>query len=227
MYFVNADHLGTPQEVVSEDEKVVWLARYKAWGRIYKLDKEEIAQPFRFQGQYEDAETGLFYNRHRYYDPDTARYLTQDPIGLIGGENPYRYVKNPIGWIDPLGLSPCKLSPMPSTGHLYRGVAANHPALPSAKEGIAAPALSSGGASAVAHNEGGHSGNSQYTSWTRDVEIARWHANKAGPDGVVLSAPHGAPKPGDCWSWEMSDDIYNEQEVLLKGRRTGLGVHKP
>ena len=227
MYFVHADHLGTPQEVVSEEGKVVWLARYRAWGRIYKLDKEEIAQPFRFQGQYEDAETGLFYNRYRYYDPDSARYLTQDPVGLMGGENPYRYVKNPSGWVDPLGLSPCKLSPLPSAGHLYRGVAATHPALPSAKEGIAAPALSIGGASAAAHNEGGHSGNSQYTSWTRDVEIARWHANKAGPGGVVLSAPHGAPKPGDCWSWEMSDDIYNEQEVLLKGRRTGLGVHKP
>ncbi len=105
MYFIHADHLGTPQEVVSEEGKVVWLARDKAWGRIYKLDKEEIAQPFRFQGQYEDAETGLFYNRHRYYDPDTARYLTQDPIGLLGGENTYQYAPNPIGWVDPRGLA--------------------------------------------------------------------------------------------------------------------------
>ena len=227
IYYVNADHLGTPQEVVSEDGKVVWLARYKAWGRIHKLDVTDIAQPFRFQGQYFDEETGLHYNRHRYYDPDTARYLTQDPIRLQGGTNVYRYTANPSGWIDPLGLNSCKFSPLPNTGHLYRGVAANHPALPSAKEGVAVPAVSNGGASAVEHNEGGHSGNSQYTSWTRDVEIARWHANKAGPGGVILSAPLGAPEPGDCWSWEMSDDIYNEQEVLLKGRRAGLGVHKP
>ena len=105
MYFIHADHLGTPQEVVSEEGKVVWLARYKAWGRIYKLDKEEIAQPFRFQGQYEDAETGLFYNRYRYYDPDSARYLTQDPIGLAGGTNPFSYAPSSTGWTDPLGLS--------------------------------------------------------------------------------------------------------------------------
>ena len=97
--------MGTSQEVVSEDGKVVWLARYKAWGRVHKLDKGEIRQPFRFQGQYEDEETGLFYNRYRYYDPDSARYLTQDPIGLAGGINVYKYTENPIGWIDPLGLA--------------------------------------------------------------------------------------------------------------------------
>ena len=67
-----------------------------------------IAQPFRFQGQYEDQETGLFYNRYRYYDPDSARYLTQDPIGLAGGINTFQYVPNPTGWIDPLGLAKIK-----------------------------------------------------------------------------------------------------------------------
>lgn len=105
IYYVNTDHLGTPQEVVSPDGKVVWLARYKAWGRVCKLDKAEVRQPLRFQGQYEDEETGLYYNRHRYYDPDTARYLTQDPIGLAGGDNLYQYVSNSTAWIDPLGLA--------------------------------------------------------------------------------------------------------------------------
>lgn len=105
IYYINTDHLGTPQEVISEDGKVVWLARYKAWGRVLKLGKEEIRQPFRFQGQYEDEETGLFYNRYRYYDPDSARYLTQDPIGLLGGENTFAYAPNPTAWIDPRGLA--------------------------------------------------------------------------------------------------------------------------
>ena len=105
IYFVNTDHLGTPQEVVSEDGNIVWLARYKAWGRIHKLEREDIRQPFRFQGQYFDEETGLHYNRHRYYDPDTARYLTQDPIGLAGGTNPFSYAPSSTGWTDPLGLS--------------------------------------------------------------------------------------------------------------------------
>ena len=59
----------------------------------------------RFPGQYYDEETGLHYNWHRYYDPDTGRYLTPDPIGLAGGINPFVYVENdPVNWVDLLGL---------------------------------------------------------------------------------------------------------------------------
>ncbi|MCM8744877.1 RHS repeat-associated core domain-containing protein, partial [Pseudomonas koreensis] len=65
----------------------------------------------RFQGQYFDAESGLHYNRHRYYDPRLGRYLTPDPIKLAGGLNQYRYVPNPTGWVDPLGLSDCPGGP--------------------------------------------------------------------------------------------------------------------
>ncbi|WP_241089357.1 RHS repeat-associated core domain-containing protein, partial [Pseudomonas viridiflava] len=54
-----------------------------------------------------DAETGLHYNRHRYYNPGTGRFLTPDPIKLAGGLNNYQYVPNPTGWVDPLGLSCC------------------------------------------------------------------------------------------------------------------------
>nr|WP_245686223.1 RHS repeat-associated core domain-containing protein [Terasakiispira papahanaumokuakeensis] len=64
-----------------------------------------MQNPFRFQGQYHDRETGLHYNRFRYYDPRIGRFTTQDPIGLMGGDNLYQYAPNPTGWIDPLGLS--------------------------------------------------------------------------------------------------------------------------
>ena len=57
-----------------------------------------------FAGQYFDEESGLHYNRHRYYDPGTARFTTVDPIGLLSGDNNYEYANNPIHWIDPLGL---------------------------------------------------------------------------------------------------------------------------
>jgi RHS repeat-associated protein len=64
--------------------------------------------PFRFCGMYEDAETGLCYNRHRYYDPSMGCYLSQDPIGLNGGAALYAYVHDPNSWIDPLGLLSAK-----------------------------------------------------------------------------------------------------------------------
>ncbi|MBD3895312.1 RHS repeat-associated core domain-containing protein, partial [Halomonas sp. ML-15] len=51
-----------------------------------------------------DEESGLYYNRHRYYDPQQGRYISQDPIGLNGGTNLYGYVTNPTGMVDPLGL---------------------------------------------------------------------------------------------------------------------------
>ena len=61
--------------------------------------------PFRFQGQYEDVETGLYYNRFRYYDPSIGSYISQDPIGLAGN-NPtlYGFVKNPNLFVDIFGL---------------------------------------------------------------------------------------------------------------------------
>jgi RHS repeat-associated protein len=62
--------------------------------------------PLRFPGQYADEESGLFYNYFRYYDPETARYLSPDPLGLEPAENHHAYVLNALGWTDPLGLAP-------------------------------------------------------------------------------------------------------------------------
>ncbi|WP_284403114.1 RHS repeat-associated core domain-containing protein, partial [Acidovorax sp. SUPP2825] len=70
-----------------------------------------IEQPFRFQGQQFDEETGLHYNRFRYYDPAVGRFVSQDPIGLMGDTNLFAYAPNSLEWFDPLGLSPQKNSP--------------------------------------------------------------------------------------------------------------------
>lgn len=105
IHYYHCDHLGTPQALYGEEGQEAWSARYQAWGRIYRYEKKEIEQPLRFQGQYEDEETGLFYNRHRYYDPDLGRYITHDPIGFFGGNNFFQYAPQPTGWIDPLGLT--------------------------------------------------------------------------------------------------------------------------
>ena len=103
-FYYQLDHLGTPQELTDFSGEIMWSAKYRAYGNLAALDVAEIDNPLRFQGQYFDAETGLHYNRHRYYNPSTARYLTPDPIKLAGGLNNYQYVPNPTGWVDPLGL---------------------------------------------------------------------------------------------------------------------------
>ncbi|MGF6095001.1 RHS repeat-associated core domain-containing protein [Pseudomonas sp. 18175] len=106
-YHYQLDHLGTPQELTSPDGEIVWSAHYRAYGEISRLDVAKIDNPLRFQGQYFDQESGLHYNRHRYYNPDIGRYLTPDPVKLAGGINTYQYAHNPTGWVDPLGLSTC------------------------------------------------------------------------------------------------------------------------
>ncbi|MBP1126325.1 MULTISPECIES: RHS repeat-associated core domain-containing protein [Pseudomonas] len=104
-YHYQLDHLGTPQELTAADGEIVWSAHYRAYGQISRLDVGKIDNPLRFQGQYFDEESGLHYNRHRYYNPDVGRYLTPDPVKLAGGINAYQYVPNPTGWVDPLGLA--------------------------------------------------------------------------------------------------------------------------
>jgi RHS repeat-associated protein len=107
-FYYQLDHLGTPQELTDFGGEIVWSAKYNAYGKVTRIalgGGEQLEQPLRFQGQYFDAESGLNYNRHRYYDPDVGRYLTPDPIRLAGGLNSYQYTRNPTGWVDPLGLS--------------------------------------------------------------------------------------------------------------------------
>ncbi|MGF6094367.1 RHS repeat-associated core domain-containing protein [Pseudomonas sp. 18175] len=104
-YYYQLDHLGTPQELTTPDGEIVWSAHYRAYGEISRLDVAKIDNPLRFQGQYFDQESGLHYNRHRYYNPDIGRYLTPDPVKLAGGINAYQYVPNPTGGVDPLGLA--------------------------------------------------------------------------------------------------------------------------
>ena len=82
---------------------MVWRAHYKTWGALEALAPREIEQNLRFQGQYYDAETGLRYNTFRYYDPVVGRFTAQNPIGLAGGENLYKYAPNSVRWIDPWG----------------------------------------------------------------------------------------------------------------------------
>ena len=103
LYYFHTDQIGTPLEVTDSDGKIVWQATYRSWGAIESLPINEIEQNLRFQGQYFDSETGLHYNTFRYYDSEVGKYISHDPIGLLGGINLYQYAPNPVSWLDPLG----------------------------------------------------------------------------------------------------------------------------
>ncbi|EIG6690764.1 RHS repeat protein, partial [Escherichia coli] len=111
VHFYHCDHRGLPLALISEDGNTVWSAEYDEWGN--QLNEENpyyLYQPYRLPGQQYDEESGLDYNRHRYYDPLQGRYITQDPIGLAGGWSLYAYPLNPVNGIDPLGLSPADVA---------------------------------------------------------------------------------------------------------------------
>lgn len=105
LHHLHTDHLGTPLEASNDAGEMSWKVTYRTWGNVLVQEVEEIEQNLRFQGQYFDAETGLHYNRFRYYDPGVGRFVSQDPIGLNGGLNLFAYAPNPTAWIDPLGLA--------------------------------------------------------------------------------------------------------------------------
>ena len=102
---VITDLVGTPTELVTHHGRVAWHTASTLWGRTVATSVEEgLDCPLRFPGQYHDAETGLHYNLYRYYNPETAAYLTPDPLGLAPSPNDHSYVGNPLTAIDPLGL---------------------------------------------------------------------------------------------------------------------------
>ncbi|WP_338849514.1 RHS repeat-associated core domain-containing protein [Massilia sp. W12] len=105
--YYHCDHIGAPLELLDSDGDALWSARRLTWGKLHETQDKHANQPLRFQGQYYDAESGLHYNRYRYYDPEVGRFVSQDPIGLLGGENFYLFAPNAISWSDPLGLKPC------------------------------------------------------------------------------------------------------------------------
>jgi RHS repeat-associated protein len=106
IHFYHCDHLGTPIALTDRKGQIVWAARYDPWGNIEEeFNPHNIEQNIRLPGQHHDRETGLYYNRHRYYDPKIGAYINQDPIGLGGGTNVYGYGHhNPLNIIDPIGL---------------------------------------------------------------------------------------------------------------------------
>lgn len=105
-YFIFTNHLGAPILVEDDRGEPVWAARIEAYGNAIVAIGQGFHMPLRFPGHYWDAETGLHYNRFRYYSPELGRYLQSDPHGISGGLNLYAYAEgNPLRWVDVRGLN--------------------------------------------------------------------------------------------------------------------------
>ena len=102
-----SDYLGTPIEAYDEEGQRVWPQELDIYGRTRSEVGEVGFIPFLYQGQYLDTETGLAYNRFRYYSPETGAYINQKTILLEAGlKNLYAYVHVVNIWVDPWGLVP-------------------------------------------------------------------------------------------------------------------------
>lgn len=101
-HIVNSHH-GMPLELIDDHGEIIWQGEYDDWGRL-KNERGKTTCELRLQGQIYDEETGLHYNRYRYYAPELGQFISPDPIGLVGGTNRFRYAPNAINWVDTHGL---------------------------------------------------------------------------------------------------------------------------
>src|SRR5690606_14862743 len=100
--FLLEDQIGSVSEAVDAAGRLLWMSRKGVWAEPAENTPEGEDG---FPGQIYDPESGLYYNHHRYYDPELGRYISPDPIGLLGGFNEYAYVPSPLEWLDPEGLA--------------------------------------------------------------------------------------------------------------------------
>jgi RHS repeat-associated protein len=118
VFHVISDHLGTPKELVDEGGRVTWSAAHGAWNQIQEQWFDDahprgrrVASPFRGLGQYYDVETQLSCTRYRYWEAGTGRWLSADPMDIVGGANLFGFDGAPQLDVDPLGLSHAPWSP--------------------------------------------------------------------------------------------------------------------
>ncbi|WP_330221590.1 RHS repeat-associated core domain-containing protein, partial [Bacteroides fragilis] len=128
-YTIVHDYLGTPTQAYDSKGELVWEMLLDVYGKVKECHGDRTLVPFRYQGQYEDGETGLYYNRFRYYSPGMGMYISSDPIGLAGN-NPtlYGYVEDVNIWLDSWGLTKYVVYQAPEldsvgnpTGNIYTG----------------------------------------------------------------------------------------------------------
>jgi RHS repeat-associated protein len=202
-YSIITDYLGTPAQMYDDKGQAVWEARLDMYGKVANFAGRSLSDcPFRYQGQYEDSETGLYYNRFRYYSPDEGIYLSQDPIGLTGGHKLYSYVHDVNSWIDELGLN--------RNGHLAGDI---HPVTGVPFDSNGFPDFSS----------------YLYPDGTNDVKINPTSNRNLDFDAANLAAGYDETPKGYTWHHHQDRGRMQlvETDVHVKtGHTGGFSIHK-
>jgi RHS repeat-associated protein len=230
--FYQCDHLGTPQELTDMNGEIAWAADYKAWGYAYdalsKAGRQAgLKQPLRFQGQYYDHETGLHYNRHRYYDPHSGRFVSKDPIGLAGGWNLHKYTHNPTHWVDPLGLSDDFYDPegtgYPNYDPNFKGAVSGYNMKDSCQvKGSIAAAAGLGGVEEITINFKG-----EVSSYTGSATGLMWEKSIAGSCTLFGNDPEGLTNQIQIQLGSFGGSCAHSRNGLtceISGGTPGLGI---
>ncbi|MFA0965871.1 RHS repeat-associated core domain-containing protein [Pseudomonas amygdali] len=233
VYYFHTDQIGTPLEMTDAEGQIVWQAKYRPWGAIEKLVVNEVEQNLRFQGQYFDVETGLHYNTFRYYDPEIGRFITQDPIGLSGGDNLYLYAPNPYGWVDPLGWcvnasvtrgpagQPLRATATITKADIKKGGTATNASSRSWARSLGNPDDDAG--HIIAKLLGGSGGKDGVFPQLKGINRGQFRAfestiastvNKRGPVDVELNFIYGS---GGTRPTSITYDVYRQGNKILEG----------
>jgi RHS repeat-associated protein len=212
-YFVHADRLDTPRLLTGATGQVVWRSKLAAFGMaVLQQDPDangvSIVFNLRYPGQYADAESGLYYNYFRHYDPSIGRYMQRDPVGLAAGPNPYAYVSgNPTDLIDPFGL--CTLQV---------GLTVNFQFGPVNIQFSAGVAIDGTGAVGTYHVAGGGLGEGADVSGGLSVAVSNGHSISD------LNGPFTNVSLGGGWGPHASGDGFSGGGVSGGGVTIGAGL---
>jgi RHS repeat-associated protein len=213
------DHLGTPTAMLDEHGQTAWSADIGVYGDLRNVVGEKAACPFRWPGQYEDEETGLYYNRFRYYDPEAGVYVSEDPIRLKGGLRLVAYVNAPTCAIDPMGLSGC----VPSDPEVAEAIANGRPIVVVGRgmgrvNPVAEAIRAAGGNVKTYEPENFRSspGNVDRRDVEANREWLRYWAKDRG--ALIIDIGHDPARPGD------TGPFYGVERRSLYGNWAGSGV---
>ncbi|WP_367539544.1 DUF6531 domain-containing protein [Streptomyces globisporus] len=209
-FAIITDLVGTPRELVDEQGEVAWRTRSALWGATSWNRDADAYTPLRFPGQYFDPESGLHYNRHRHYDPESGRYLSPDPLGLTPAPNAVTYVDDPTLWIDPLGLAGC---PHRSGEHKHSVVLGINQKPDQASNSLAAHLRANGDPGAHTYNGSDYAGvEASGPIWMTNVMAA------VGDRDTTLSITlDGMPNSrGEYGNWNTPETIVDAFQTAVR-----------